>query len=40
MAWALPTIAVSLLYYDMRVRKEAFDIEHMVSELGGSTASA
>jgi hypothetical protein len=36
----LLTIAISLLYYDERVRKEAFDLEHMVNELGGSTASA
>lgn len=27
------TIAFSLLYYDQRVRKEAFDIEHMMSTL-------
>jgi len=36
------TIAFSLLYYDQRVRKEAFDIEHMMKTLqsAGSTVSA
>lgn len=36
------TIAFSLLYYDQRVRKEAFDIEHMMSALGpaGGSSSA
>jgi len=36
------TIAFSLLYYDQRVRKEAFDIEHMISTLqsAGTPASA
>lgn len=36
------TIALALLYYDQRVRKEAFDIEHMMSALQplGSNASA
>jgi hypothetical protein len=37
------TIAFSLLYYDQRVRKEAFDIEHMMTMLqsaGSSTSAA
>src|SRR5438874_8500280 len=37
------TIAFSLLYYDQRVRKEAFDIEHMMSTLqrvGAPSAAA
>lgn len=35
------TIAFALLYYDQRVRKEAFDLEHMMSALQSpSTASA
>ena len=36
------TIAFSLLYYDQRVRKEAFDIEHMMRTLqsAGTTVSA
>lgn len=29
----LLTIAIALLYYDERVRKEAFDLEHMMSQL-------
>lgn len=31
----LLTIALSLVYYDQRVRKEAFDLEHMMSQLDG-----
>ena len=27
------TIAISLLYYDERVRKEAFDLQYMIDEL-------
>ena len=35
------TIAFALLYYDQRVRKEAFDLEHMMSALQSpATASA
>lgn len=34
------TIALTLLYYDQRVRKEAFDLEHMMASLpGGATGS-
>lgn len=31
----LATIAFSLLYYDQRVRKEAFDLQHMMETLDG-----
>ncbi|HVH85136.1 MAG TPA: hypothetical protein VM912_00310 [Terriglobales bacterium] len=34
------TIAFSLLYYDQRVRKEAFDIEHMMKGLQPAGASS
>jgi hypothetical protein len=34
------TIAFSLLYYDQRVRKEAFDIEHMMKALQPAVGSA
>jgi hypothetical protein len=27
------TIGLSLLYYDQRVRKEAFDLQHMMATL-------
>ena len=33
----LLTIALSLVYYDQRVRNEAFDLEHMMSQLDGQT---
>ena len=39
----LLTIALSLVYYDERVRKEAFDLQHMLEELdrtGRSPATA
>jgi glycerophosphoryl diester phosphodiesterase family protein/uncharacterized protein UPF0259 len=32
----LATIAFSLLYYDQRVRKEAFDLQHMMETLDGA----
>ncbi len=34
------TIALSLMYYDERVRKEAFDIQLMMTALGGSSAAS
>jgi hypothetical protein len=34
------TIAFTLLYYDQRVRKEAFDLEHMMNALQGKTAES
>ena len=30
------TIALSLVYYDERVRKEAFDLQHMLEEIDRS----
>jgi hypothetical protein len=30
------TIGLSLLYYDQRVRKEAFDLQHMMATLDGT----
>jgi hypothetical protein len=33
------TIAFSLLYYDQRVRKEAFDIEHMMTTLQAASGA-
>jgi hypothetical protein len=33
-------IAMTLLYYDQRVRKEAFDIQHMMAQLGRPAAAA
>lgn len=30
------TIAISLMYYNLRVRKEAFDIQHLMNSLPGS----
>ncbi|HEX6534636.1 MAG TPA: hypothetical protein VF041_08560 [Gemmatimonadaceae bacterium] len=32
-------IVITLLYYDMRIRKEAFDLEVMAAELGGAPPS-
>jgi hypothetical protein len=37
LAGPLMTIGLSLLYYDQRVRKEAFDLQHMMSTLDGQT---
>lgn len=34
------TIATSLLYYDLRVRKEAFDLQMLMGSLGGSIRSS
>jgi membrane-anchored glycerophosphoryl diester phosphodiesterase (GDPDase) len=36
LAGPIATIALSLVYYDQRVRKEAFDIELMVAALDGA----
>ena len=33
-------IALSLVYYDQRVRKEAFDIQHMMTMLGDPSSPA
>jgi len=38
---ALGTIAITLIYYDQRVRKEGFDLQLMMSTLeGGGQAAA
>ena len=34
------TVVITLLYYDLRIRKEGFDLEVMSSELGQSMTSA
>jgi hypothetical protein len=31
---AVPTIAFALLYYDLRIRKEAFDLQTMMQAIG------
>jgi hypothetical protein len=31
---------IVLLYYDMRIRKEGFDLQYMMSSLGGSEPAA
>jgi hypothetical protein len=36
---ALASIAISLVYYDQRVRKEAFDLQLMITTLDGSPAA-
>jgi len=36
----LMTIGLSLLYYDLRVRKEAFDLQHMMATLDAAPAEA
>ncbi len=37
LAGPLMTIGLSLLYYDQRVRKEAFDLQHMMDQLDATT---
>jgi hypothetical protein len=34
------TIALALMYYDERVRKEAFDLEHMMRQIDGLKPAA
>jgi hypothetical protein len=36
----LQTIAVTLMYYDLRIRKEGFDLEMLSQAIGGPTVSA
>jgi hypothetical protein len=36
----LQTIAITLLYYDFRIRKEGFDLEMLSQAMGGSTLDA
>jgi hypothetical protein len=38
LAAPIGTIAFSLMYYNLRVRKEAFDIQHLMASLGASPA--
>jgi hypothetical protein len=33
LAGPIGTIAFSLMYYNLRVRKEAFDIQHLMSSM-------
>jgi hypothetical protein len=33
----IQTIAISLMYYNLRVRKEGFDLEHLIGSLGTSS---
>ena len=32
--YPLVTVVITLLYYDLRIRKEGFDLENMAKELG------
>jgi hypothetical protein len=36
LAGPIGTISASLMYYNLRVRKEGFDIQHLFSSLGGA----
>ena len=36
----LQTIAITLLYYDFRIRKEGFDLEMLSQAIGGPTVYA
>jgi hypothetical protein len=38
LAAPIGTIAFSLMYYNLRVRKEAFDVQHLMASLGTPTA--
>ncbi len=38
--WPLMLILLGLLYYDLRVRKEAFDLQLLMTEIDGATPSA
>jgi hypothetical protein len=40
LAGPLLTIALSLLYFDLRMRKEGFDLKLMMENLGGGSALA
>jgi hypothetical protein len=39
LVFPLLTVATVLVYYDQRVRKEAFDLEHMMQALGKASAA-
>jgi len=34
--YPIVSVVTTLIYYDLRVRKEAFDLEMMASELGAA----
>jgi hypothetical protein len=40
LAGPIVTIAIALLYYDERVRKEAFDLQLMMEGMGQANTSA
>jgi len=40
LAGPISTIAVALMYYDQRIRKEAFDLQWMMDSIGPSQPSA
>lgn len=40
MIYPFVTVVITLLYYDLRIRKEGFDLEIMATELGHPTPSA
>jgi hypothetical protein len=40
LATPLATIALSLLYFDLRMRKEGFDLKLMMDQLGGGATPA
>ena len=40
LAFPISTIAISLVYYDQRIRKEAFDLQLMMESLGESSSTA
>ena len=40
LSFPISTIAISLLYYDQRVRKEAFDLQLMMESLGEASSTA
>ncbi|HYL61747.1 MAG TPA: glycerophosphoryl diester phosphodiesterase membrane domain-containing protein [Candidatus Methylomirabilis sp.] len=39
LAGPVGTISASLMYYNLRVRKEGFDIQHLLGSLGGTAAT-
>jgi hypothetical protein len=36
LAGPVGTISASLMYYNLRVQKEGFDLQHLFSSLGGT----
>jgi hypothetical protein len=39
-AYPLPSVLATMLYYDLRIRKEGMDLELMASRLPGATGTA